>query len=321
MIKKFKCISCLDVIESHNFPDICVECGAEGAEKFVEVPSDAVKEPVKDVEPETPVAPEPVVKPQIAVAETPSTENNAIGFRASPTIIKKLFEAISIPLSSKRSYFNKVVLQKDEEKIVSAMTANGNTFLTVGEFHNDFFKNNWGFGKVAINSSKALDIVKHLRHYENLNFHHDLESKVLLFHIGEKDRMSMLAEDVNSVSGYNPNVYSKINKDELIMPIPQDENTVQFDVATGTLNHLVERSASEGSIIFNLGANGVKAGVGDIDNPIDTSYALDIEAINYKPPEKPYSITIGEPFFDVLKIEMQMHLFISISLEMEALCA
>lgn len=287
-MKKYKCVSCLHVFETMNYPEICPECEFDDIDGFVEIPNDVKTEQSVETPVETPVK---------------DAKTDSIGFRASPTIMKRMIEAISIPLSSKKSYFNKIVFQKDEEKIVSTMTANGNTFLTVAQFNNEYFKNSWGFGNVAINSNKALEIINYLRHYEFMNFHHSLDSKILLFHIGEKDRMSMLAEDIDSVSGYNPNIYAKIDKTSLIMPIAQDENSVHFDVATGTLNHLVERASSpEESIVFSLDAEGVKVGVGDVDNPVEMSYALDIEAINYKPPAKPYTLTIGAPFFNVLKI-------------------
>lgn len=135
--KNYRCVSCMTVFEAQNYPEICTECGFDDAEGFVEVPNEIKPEAVVEVTQE-------VVQTETAVVK--SDEDNTIGFRASPTVMKKMIEAISIPLSSKKSYFNKIVLQKDAEKFVSTMTANGNTFLTVAEFYNDFFKNSWGFG-------------------------------------------------------------------------------------------------------------------------------------------------------------------------------
>jgi len=282
MPDEYMCTECTIKFESDGVPEKCPSCNAIG-------------EQLIKLEPE-----EIVVKEETTPEVT--TKGDILGIRTSPKELSKLMNLIFLP-SGSAPYYDKSVLNINEEGDVSVYSIKeGGILVSIIEVNKKFFGEVWGVGEIPLIGKDTLGNISMLAIFNSVTIQADTKSKILVHNAGTNARFNTNYEDASYINTNSKKYPVPILTDEFLPGKPDSQSPYVFKAVmkAASLKLLFAAASKYGIKFFPLkfNASELRAGVGDMLNPVDGAFDVEIPIVMEKSvlPTEEISVEIGPAF-------------------------
>lgn len=250
----------------------------------------------------------PSLKPEdlgIKVTET-------VGFTASPTTIRELIDAISLPKDTER-VFPKFILnftdnsatktpeEPTDSKIWWGNRTTGANLISCGFADYSYFDNAWGNASIALSASKLMEPLNYLRVYKEVTFWADPKTKLWGLQAGDVDKFSNFLDSPTEIkSSY---VKFPFNLKDYIPQFKSEESSLIYgsNIDASELRTLFERGKGFKVTQFplKLKKDGISVSINDMFNPTDkgaNEKKIISKPSSYNGPETDIEFILGPVF-------------------------
>lgn len=251
------------------------------------------------------------IETEVSIKEEIKT--GEVGFRSKPQLIKKMFDLITIPISSTKNTFPSFILTKKGNDIF-INESNGNSVYALLRFYKNYFDEIWGADKsrIPLNSEKALKFIDLMRSYNAVSLNYNDDQGIVAFYNGKKDIISTRCEITETIT-----TCSDIRENHSNKPVPFDEeafvpivkgsknfyNGCKIKVNVSELMLIIKRAEKFNTDFYPfLIENGnVVVGVNDMKNPDgDGAFTKVLDCIIETEPTEPIKCELGKMFGTII---------------------